>query len=115
MTLPLPGQSVRGSQSGRPIMAALDLFGRRGSLRLLWELRGEPLTFRALQAAADSNPAQLNTRLKELRHAQLVLHEAGGYRLSPLGVELLTVLGPLHAWSERWAACVTMAPPDTAD
>ena len=34
-------------------MAALDLLGRRGSLRILWELReGVPLTFRALQDAA---------------------------------------------------------------
>jgi DNA-binding HxlR family transcriptional regulator len=103
MTLPIPGQAVRGSDTGRPIMAALDLLGRRGALRALWELRGEPLTFRALQAAADTNPALLNTRLKELRHAQLVLHDAGGYRLSPQGRELLIVLDPLLHWSERWA------------
>ena len=32
--------SVRGSRTGRPIMALLDLLGRRWTLRILWELRG---------------------------------------------------------------------------
>ena len=44
--------------SGRPIMVALDALGRRGALRLLWELRDGPLTFRALQTACDTNPAR---------------------------------------------------------
>ena len=39
----LPGQPVRGSASGRPIMALLDLLGRRWALRILWELRDGPL------------------------------------------------------------------------
>ena len=85
-------------------MVALDLLGRRGALRLLWELRGEPLTFRALQQAADTNPSLLNTRLKELREARLVDHEAGGYRLSADGRALLAALHPLDEWSRRWAA-----------
>ena len=42
MTTPLPGKKVRGSETGRPIMALLDLVGRRWSLRVLWELRAEP-------------------------------------------------------------------------
>jgi len=29
---------VRGSRSGRPIMALLDLLGRRWTLRIIWEL-----------------------------------------------------------------------------
>lgn len=100
---PLPGQPVRGSSTGRPIMAALDLLGRRGALRVLWELRGDaPLTFRALQQACETNPAVLNTRLKELREAGLVLHD-GGYGLAPRGRELLTALWPLQAWADAWA------------
>ena len=39
MPTPRPGRRVRGSRSGRPIMAALDLLGRRWALRILWELR----------------------------------------------------------------------------
>ena len=44
-------RGVRGSRSGRPIMALLDLLGRRWSLRILWELREQALTSRALRNA----------------------------------------------------------------
>jgi DNA-binding HxlR family transcriptional regulator len=59
-------------------MAALDLLGRRGALRVLWELRGEPLTFRALQDASEMNPASLNKRLRELRELDIVSHSGAG-------------------------------------
>ena len=102
MTPPRVGRPVRGSRTGRPIMVALDLLGRRGAMRVLWELRGgEPLTFRALQDAAATNPALLNTRLKELRDAGLVDHD-GGYRLTADGRTLLRALQPLWAWAEAW-------------
>lgn len=100
---PLPGRAVRGSRSGRAIMAALDLFGRRGALRILWELRETTLTFRALQAAAQTNPALLNARLKELREASLLDHVGDGYTLTVLGAELLQALEPLSNWATRWA------------
>jgi DNA-binding HxlR family transcriptional regulator len=102
MTTPRVGKPVRGSRTGRPIMVALDLLGRRATLRLLWELRGDgPLTFRALQDAAATNPALLNTRLKELREAGLVEHDSG-YRLTPDGRALLQAMQPLSAWAEAW-------------
>ncbi len=106
MKIPKPGKPVRGSRTGRPVMALLDLLGRRMALRILWELsRAEaPLTFRALQAAADTNPALLNTRLKELRAARLVVHGGDGYALSEEGRALLQLMLPLVAWSDRWAA-----------
>ena len=104
MTSPRVGQPVRGSRSGRPIMVLLDLLGRRGAMRVLWELRGsEPLTFRALQDAAATNPALLNTRLKELREAGLVDHD-GGYRLTADGRALLSALQPLWSWAETWGS-----------
>lgn len=85
-------------------MAALDLLGRKGALRILWELRsGEPMTFRALQDAAATNPALLNTRLAELREAALVVHEGQGYQLAPHGQALLQALSPLADWASRWA------------
>ncbi len=100
---PLPGQAVRGSKTGRPVMAALDLLGRRGCLRVLWELRDDtPLTFRALSAASELPPATLNTRLKELRAAGIIEAE-GAYRLTASGRALLTALEPLLLWSEQWA------------
>ena len=84
-------------------MVALDLLGRRGCLRVLWELREKSLTFRMLQAAADTNPALLNTRLKELRAARLVEHSEEGYGLTHLGRELEQVLESLSGWAQRWA------------
>jgi DNA-binding HxlR family transcriptional regulator len=98
-------RKVRGSRTGRPVMALLDLLGRRMTLRILWELSraGEPLTFRALQAAADTNPTVLNTRVKELRYAGLVTRDESGYSLSPAGGELMALLLPLHAWAESKA------------
>lgn len=99
---PAPGRKVRGSSTGRPIMAALDLLGRRGALRILWELRGEARTFRALAAAAELPPGTLNTRLKELREAGIVGAE-DGYALTPLGRGLFDALRPLMDWAEDWA------------
>ncbi len=105
MSAPRVGQAVRGSKTGRPIMAALDLLGRRSSLRILWELRaGAALTFRTLQDAAMTNPSLLNTRLKELREAGVVEHLGEGYKLTASGSELLAALQPLSAWAQRWAA-----------
>lgn len=98
----MPGRPVRGSESGRPIMAALDLMGRRGSLRILWELRsGQAMTFRALGAASGLPPGTLNTRVKELRAAAIL--EADAYRLTPAGTALIAALEPLVQWSEAWA------------
>ena len=96
---------VRGSTSGRPIMALLDLLGRRWSLRIIWELRGEPLTSRALRAACDdASPTILQTRLDDLREASLVeLMPESGYRLTALGRELFNTFMPLHHFAERWS------------
>ncbi len=103
MSSPAPGKRVRGSVTGRPIMALLDLLGRRAALRILWELRAETLTFRALLEAAATNPGVLNTRLGELRDAGVVETVAGGYALTGDGRRLLASLTPLDAWAKRWA------------
>ncbi|MDT5101933.1 MAG: hypothetical protein QOC76_5670 [Mycobacterium sp.] len=84
-------------------MVVLDVLGRRGALRVLWELRDGPLTFRALQEACESNPGSLNARLKDLRELGTVNHEDGGYRLSESGRSLMETLVNLQAWSEQWA------------
>ena len=85
-------------------MALLDLLGRRMALRILWELReGRRLTFRALQAEAETNPSVLNARLRELREAQLIAHEDDGYCLTGQGRELLEKFLPLHVWADKWA------------
>jgi DNA-binding HxlR family transcriptional regulator len=102
MTTPRIGQPVRGSTTGRPIMVALDLLGRRTALRVLWELREGSLTFRALQGACETNTRLLNTRLTELREVDLVEHAEGGYRLTNEGRRLAKALKPLSAWADQW-------------
>ncbi|VVE03102.1 transcriptional regulator [Pandoraea horticolens] len=85
-------------------MVVLDLLGRRTALRILWELRGGPMTFRALQEACETNARLLNTRLTELKASRLVEHGEGGYRLSAEGKRLRTALQPLQGWAKQWAA-----------
>ncbi len=85
------------------INAALELFNRRWVLRVLWELRGEAMSFRALQSACgDLSPTVLNQRLAELREAALVDAGEAGYALTPLGRELIVAFEPLTAWALRW-------------
>ena len=103
---PRPGRSVRGSQTGRPVMALFDLAGRRWTLRVLWELSraGEPLTFRALrERCEDISSSVLTRRVAELRHAQLVTRAADGYVLTDLGRSLIASLQPLLESSRAWA------------
>ena len=104
MASPKPGKPVRGSTTGRPVMALLDLLGRRWALRVMWELR-EPLTFRALQERCGGiSPTVLNRRLAELREAGIVeLTDGTGYALTEEGGLLVQNLLPLDRWAERWA------------
>ena len=103
----LPGRPARGSKSGRPIMALLDLLGRRWVLRIVWELREQPRRFRELQDLIGASPTIVNSRLAELRAAKLVeLDDDTGYRLTALGQELLRLFLPLHLWSEKWATAI---------
>jgi DNA-binding HxlR family transcriptional regulator len=105
--IPMPGRSVRGSKSGTPIMALLDLLGRRWALRVIWELRDEPLLFRSLQQRCDGmSSSVLNQRLRELRAAGIVELSEGGYWLTQEGQQLLEAYWPIKAWAERWAARV---------
>lgn len=75
-----PGKPVRGSRTGQPIMVLFDLHGRRWSLGVLWNLSDANRTFRDLQARCDSaSPTVINTRLKELHAAGLVINSDHGY------------------------------------
>ncbi len=86
-------------------MVLLDLLGRRWALRVIWELRGEPLTSRALREACDDvSPTVLQARITELRDAGILRHErASGYQLTELGRDLLTSVTPLYDFADRWA------------
>lgn len=103
MSTPKPGRPVRGSRTGRPIMALLDALGRRWALRVLWELRGGAQTFRALREACDDvSPSVLADRLAELRELGFVDATEDGYVLTSDGVQLGELLQPLDAWAQRW-------------
>ena len=98
-------KTVRGSRTGRPIMALLDLLGRRWTLRIMWELREGSLTSRALRTACDeASPTVMQARLSELREAGLIELVAGdGYGLTELGRELNQTFMPLNRFAERWS------------
>lgn|SRR5574337_859169 len=92
---------TRRQEAKHAINDALELFQRRWALRVLWELRTGPLTFRALRSACgDISPTVLNQRVAELREAGLV--GLDGYALTPLGRDLLPAFEPLTQWAIRW-------------
>ncbi len=101
---PVPGVAVRGSDTGRLIMAAMDLLGRRWALRILWELRGGPLGARAILARCDGlSSSVLYTRLRELADAALIIrNDDEASVLTPLGRSLGAALEPLDRWSVGW-------------
>jgi DNA-binding HxlR family transcriptional regulator len=105
---PKPGQRVRGSTTGRPLMAAMDLLGRRWSLRILWELRGEALGARELLTRCEGlSSSVLYDRLNDLGTGLLVVQtEDAKYTLTPLGASVGEAIEPLDAWSKKWDRAV---------
>src|SRR6516225_2991223 len=90
-----PGRPVRGSTTGRPLMGALDLLGRRWSLRMLWALR---------ERCDGMSPSVLYDRLGELADAGLIAQRDDQcYELSEMGRSLGEALVPLDQWARRWA------------
>lgn len=99
-----PGQRVRGSQTGRPIMVLLDVLGQRWTLRILWELGDTRANFRVLRLKCDNvSPTLLNRRLKQLRDLGLVDLDDWGFGLTPQGKELAGQLAGLDVWASQWA------------
>jgi DNA-binding HxlR family transcriptional regulator len=86
-------------------MAALDLLGRRWSLRVLWELRSGPVGARALLDRCDGlSSSVLYDRLAELTTSGLIeKDDNGAYQLSDLGADLSVALAPLDSWAKSWA------------
>lgn len=105
MPTPRPGSPVRGSATGVPIMALLDLLGRSWALGVIWALRDGPLTFRELQERCGGVSASvLRDRLRELREAGVLVNErTRGYELTEEGRRLEDVYAVLEAWALRWA------------
>lgn len=99
-----PGKPVRGSTTGRPLMVLLDVFGQRWTLRILWELRAEALTFRELQSRCEVlSPTILNKRLKTLRDMLLIELSPQGYCLSEWGRKIGKQLTQMDTLATEWA------------
>jgi DNA-binding HxlR family transcriptional regulator len=82
--------------------AALELFGRRWALRIVWELRRDALSFSEFRERTGISPSVLTTRLNELLDAGVIERDAGRrYRLSGSGRELARLLFELNRWAER--------------
>jgi len=107
-----PARRAARAAAKRPIMAVLDLITRRWALRVIWSLRQDRLTFRALQeACGGASPNVLSQRLKELRAGGIVdLGAGGGYGLTPLGRDFRRAAQPMLRWSERWARAISRRP-----
>jgi DNA-binding HxlR family transcriptional regulator len=93
-------------------MRVLDVLGRRWALRILWELRTGPQTFRALRAACDDvSPSSLNQRLAELRALGAIERREDGYALSRAGGRLGKIVLDLHRWAEAMLSASVRAEP----
>lgn len=115
--IPTPGLPVRGSRSGAPIMALLDLLGRRWAMGVLWTLSEiGPATFRQLQDKCETiSPAVLNQRLKELKTAGLVHRVEGGYAVTDMGRAIYAQLVPLGSLAKDWARSLEQDPDPGTD
>lgn len=103
MSIPFPGTPVRGSTTGKPIMALLDLLGRTWSLGIVWNLADSPTTFSQLQEKCESiSPTLLNSRLKELVATQIIIKTVDGYQLTKIGEGLYQLIEPMGHWSKEW-------------
>lgn len=103
--VPKPGEPVRGSKSGVPVMALFDLLGRNWSLGILWHLRSVARNFRELQADCQGiSPTTLNTRLGELRKVGIIEKTKEGYKLTNTGIKLVELLLPLNDFAKKWAS-----------
>lgn len=112
MNIPVPGSPVRGSTTGKPIMALLDLLGRTWALGIIWNLQQGPATFRELQHRCEQiSPTLLNSRLKELKTLQLIDLQDSGYQLTEQGLKLISIILPLGDWSTNWAKQVLQETP----
>jgi DNA-binding HxlR family transcriptional regulator len=81
---------------------ALDQLGKRWSLRLVWELRRDAVSFSELRERTGVSPSMLTTRLRELEQIGVIERDgARRYRLSGEGRELARILYELNRWAER--------------
>lgn len=94
------------SKDNAAIGQLLSLLESRYAIRVLWALKdGHAQTFRLLQDSVGGiTPNTLNTRIKEMREAGLIMHGGDGYALTAQGADLLKRMAELPAFASKWAA-----------
>ncbi|MSO41926.1 MAG: transcriptional regulator [Solirubrobacterales bacterium] len=86
----------------RAITDFLALLDRRWSMRVVWELRRDAVSFSELRERTGISPSVLSTRLGELGTAGVVERDGTRrYRLTGSGRELARILYELNRWAER--------------
>ena len=95
-----------GAKENTAVSQLLELLEARFALRVLWALKdGHPQTFRLLQdSVGHITPNTLNTRIKELRAACLLIHDGNGYVVTAMGADLLKRLNELPLFAGKWSA-----------
>ena len=82
--------------------SAMDLLGRRWTLRVVWELRRDAVSFSELRERTGVSPSTLSTRLGELEEAGVIGRDgARRYRLTGSGRELARILYEMNRWAEQ--------------
>jgi DNA-binding HxlR family transcriptional regulator len=83
-----------------PLLELFDVLGRRWTLRVLWELRDDPATFRVLRSRCGGmSSSVLTNRLHDLRSLGLIDHSPGeGYQLTTTGRGVARRVADLYAW-----------------
>ncbi|MGH2956807.1 MAG: winged helix-turn-helix transcriptional regulator, partial [Solirubrobacterales bacterium] len=85
--------------SPRPMSQILELLGRRWSLRMVWELRRDAVSFSELRERTGISPSVLSTRLRELEQLGVLRRDGSRrYTLSGSGRELARLLYELNRW-----------------
>jgi len=99
---------MTSTASQRPIVQLIDILGKKWVLRILWELKTSPCTFRELQSrCGDLSPTIINTRIKDLCAADLIYKSPeSGYILSQHGIELIKLFYPLNDFANRWSKTI---------
>jgi DNA-binding HxlR family transcriptional regulator len=85
----------------------LDVCERRWALRVIWELRSGPQTFRGVrQACGGISPSVLQRRFHAWRELGIIENIPRlGYRLTAAGEQLFLILARLDKWAATLPTC----------
>lgn len=90
-------------QEHQALLALFHVLGRPWTMRVLWELRHGPLTYRAIVEKIDGlSSSVLTERLRTLGQEGLIEKAVGGYVLTPAALTLLPVMVQLDEAAEAW-------------